>query len=113
MKRRKIPTLKLSMSSDIDYSEIIKIPGVADTVMEELVLAIKEGVTNKKKSISLFALADTDYYINIEKEQWVMSLNNALHYYVEIEDYNKCIECRDILNKLSYEQPFRKSCEES
>jgi hypothetical protein len=106
MKKRKIPTLKLSVSPDVDYSEIIDIPGVKDTVMEELVLAIKEGVSNKKKSISLFALADTDYYINVEKEQWNASLHKALDYYIGIEDYNMCVECRDILNKLSYEQPL-------
>jgi len=112
MKKRRIPTLKLSTSSDVDYSEIINIPGVKDTVMEELVLAIKEGMSKKKKSISLFALADTDYYINIEKEQWSTSLNNALNYYVGIEDYDKCVECRNILNKLSYERSLRKSRKE-
>ena len=103
MKRRKIPTLKLSMSSDADYSEIINVPGVKEVVIDELVFAIKEGVLKKKKSVSLFALADTNYYIEIEKEQWEPSLNNALNYYVDVEDYNKCIECRDILKKLSYE----------
>ena len=113
MKKRKIPTLKLSISPDVDYSEIENIPGVKDTVMDELVLAIKEGVTSKKKSISLFALADTEYYINIEKEQWGTSLNNALDYYVKIEDYDKCIECRDILNKLSYGKSLRKSRKEN
>jgi hypothetical protein len=113
MKKRKIPTLRLSMSSDVDYSEIMNIPGVSDVVIEELVLAVKEGVLNKKKSISLFALADTDYYINIEKDQWGISLNNALNHYVKIEDYNKCIECRDILNKLSYEQSLGESREKN
>jgi hypothetical protein len=109
MKKRKIPILKLSISSDTDYSEMINIPGVKDVVIDELVLAIKEGVLNKKKSISLFALANTEYYINVDKEQWNASLNNALNYYVNIENYNKCIECRDIINQLSYEQPSRKS----
>jgi hypothetical protein len=109
MKKRKIPTLKLSVSPDTDYSEMINIPGVKDVVIDELVLAIKEGVLNKKKSISLFALANTEYYINVDKEQWNTSLNNALNYYVNIENYNKCIECRDIINQLSYEQPPRKS----
>lgn len=107
MKRRKIPILKLSTSL-IDHSEIIDIPGVKEVIMDELVIAVKEGVKNKKKNISLFALANTNYYINLEKEQWEISLNNALDYYVKLEDYNKCIECRDILNQLSYESPIRR-----
>jgi hypothetical protein len=110
MKSRKIPTLRLSVSPDVDYSEIVNVPGVKDTVMDELVLAIKEGITNKKKSISLFALANTEYYINIKKEQWDASLNNALNHYISIEDYNKCVECRDILNKLSYDKPLGEPC---
>lgn len=108
MKRRKIPTLKISISSQ-NYSDVINIPGVQEVVMDELVLAIKEGVLNNKKSTSLFALADTDYYVNLEKENWNSSLNNALNYYVQIENYDKCIECRDILEKLSYDKPLRKS----
>ena len=110
MKSRKIPTLRLSVSPDVDYSEIVNVPGVKDTVMDELVLAIKEGVLNKKKSISLFALANTEYYINIKKEQWSTSLNNALNYYIDAEDYDKCVECRDILNKLSYDKSLGEPC---
>jgi len=101
--RRKIPKFKLSIVPNMDYSQIISIPGVKELIMDELLKAIKDGVNNKRKSISLFSLANTDYYIELEKNQWSLSLQKALDHYVELEDYNKCIECRDLIKQISYE----------
>jgi hypothetical protein len=102
-KRRKIPVFKVSIMPDEDYSIITEIPEVKKAVIKELVLAIKEGIKSNKKSISLFNLADSDYYIELDKEKWKQSLKRALSFYEMEEDYGKCIECRDLLNELSYE----------
>jgi protein-arginine kinase activator protein McsA len=40
------------------------------------------------------------YYIELKKDQWKISLEKALEYYVEKEEYDRCIECRDLINKL-------------
>jgi hypothetical protein len=105
--RRKIPTFKVSVMPDADYSQILHIPEVKEAVMDEVVIAIKEGVSNKKKSISLFSLANSEYYIELEKPQWNASLQQALNYYESEENYTKCIECRELLKKLSYDTTTR------
>jgi hypothetical protein len=53
--KRKIPTFRVSVMPDADYSQILHIPEVKEAVMDEVVIAIKEGVSTKKKSISLFS----------------------------------------------------------
>ena len=107
--KRKIPTFRLSITENVNYDYIATIPEIKEAVMEETVNAIKDGVYTKKKKISLFSLANSDYYIELEKRQWKLSLQHALDYYVKTEDYNKCIECRDLIQKLSYEQNTRRT----
>ena len=105
--KRKIPTFKVSVMPDADYSQILQIPEVREAVMGEVVVAIKEGVANKKKSISLFSLANSEYYLELEEQQWGASLQQALNYYIQEEDYDKCIECRELLKKISYDKTAR------
>ncbi len=57
-------------------------------------------MVKNKKSISLFEVANSEYYIELEKDKWKSSLENALEYYLEREEYNKCAECRDLINQL-------------
>lgn len=101
--KRKIPTFKVSVMPDADYSQIAYIPEVKQVIMSELLSAIKEGVNKKKKSIPLFSLANSEYYIELEEKEWSSSLQRALNYYEKEEDYNKCIECRELLKKISYD----------
>jgi hypothetical protein len=105
--RRKIPLFRINFPSGMYYQQISQLPGVKEVIINELIIAIKEGVNKKKESISLFSLADENYYINIEKKEWNSSLQTALIYYEKYEMYDKCIECRDLLNKISYESTKR------
>lgn len=102
--KRRVPVLKLPMSVDIDYDKIVELPDVKEAIMEEIISAVKHGINNHKNSIVLFTVAHSDYEIDLEKNQWSSSLQTALDYYVKQEKFDKCIDCRDLLNKLSYEQ---------
>lgn len=98
--RRKVPTFRVNLGPETSYDMLTEIPEVIQVVLDETVFAIKEGITKKKKSISLFAVADSEYFIELKKDQWKASLEKALEYYVEKEEYDRCIECRDLINKL-------------
>ena len=98
--RRKIPVFRVNMAPGVSYSILTETPEVIQIVIDETIIAIKEGIAKKKKSILLFEVANSDYYIELEKDKWKSSLENALEYYVEKEEYSKCIECRDLINQL-------------
>lgn len=98
--KRKVPVFKVNIKPGASFRLLTEIPEIREIVIEETIVAIKEGINKKKKSISLFEIADSDYYIELEKDKWKLSLENAIDYYVEKEDYNKCIECRDLISKL-------------
>lgn len=98
--RRKIPVFRVSLPPGTSYDILIETPAIQQIVIEETLFAIKEGINKKKKSIVLFEVANSEYYIELKKEQWKPSLEHAMEYYVEKEEYNKCIECRELINKL-------------
>jgi hypothetical protein len=98
--RRKIPVFRVSLPTGTSYSILTETPEVQQIVVEETIIAIKEGIDKKKKSISLFEVANSEYYIELAKDKWKPSLEHLLEYYLEREEYDKCIECRDLINKL-------------
>jgi hypothetical protein len=98
--RRKVPVFRVNAKPGASYEVLTEVPGLKEVVIEETVLAIKEGIRKKKKSTPIFEIAGSNCYLEIEKDKWKLSLENAIEYYVEREDYNKCIECRDLISKL-------------
>ena len=98
--KRKIPVFKVHVQPGANYSQLHDIPEVKEVVIEEILAAIKDAVKTKRKSISLFDVAESDYYIEIKEENYKSSLQTALNYFLEREEYDRCIECRDLINKL-------------
>lgn len=97
---------------DFKYSEIPSIPVVdqedatawfddeGDRVFARIVEAISEGVTMSLDSIRLFELNGTGAYLTAERPHWKEGLQRALHFFVHIERYDKCIEIRELIKKL-------------
>lgn len=100
MKNRRIPILKVNLNPRINYSELGKIPEIKNIVLNETIYAIKDGINKKKNSIFIFEIANSDLLIELKKDDWESTLKNSLEYFIEIEDYNKCIEIRDLIEKL-------------
>lgn len=98
--RRKIPVLRISLDDGADYSQLKEVPGIKEVIIEEAIRAIKEGIEKKRSSISLFEVAYSDYYIDLVKDNWKPTLEKALEYYLELEEYDRCAEARDLINKL-------------
>jgi len=98
--RRKVPVFRVSARPGTSYNKLTEIPELRDIIIEETVLAIKEGIKKKKKSTPIFEIAGSNCYVELEKTNWKPSLESALEYYIEREEYNKCVECRDLINQL-------------
>jgi hypothetical protein len=98
--RRKVPVFRVSAESGADYSILTTVPEIRKAVLDEAIYAIKDGIEKHKSSISLFEIADSSYYIELGKEKWKPILEHLIEHYVEKEEYDKCIEVRDLISKL-------------
>jgi len=98
--RRKIPVFRVTADPGSDYSILTTLPEIKQAVLDEAIYAIKDGIEKHKSSISLFEIADSSYYIELGKEKWKPILEHLIEHYVEKEEYDKCVEARDLINKL-------------
>ena len=98
--KRRIPVFKISLGDGATYEQVSSHPEIRRAVIEETIFAIKDGIKKKKKSISLFQIAGTTSYLELEKEKWQLTLENLLEHYVENEDYDRCIEIRDLIKQI-------------
>lgn len=70
--------------------------------------AIISGVKNAWKNkldrveVAEFLIEDTETVVNIdiEEEDWEESLYLALYYYEDIEEYEKCVEVKDLIRNI-------------
>ena len=99
-KKRIPPIFRLTMKSGSKIENIYNHPKIKEIVLKELVKAIQEGITYKSKSINLFYIADSNFTLEVPRDNWKTSLSTALNYFIEEEDYTKCVEIREMINKL-------------
>jgi hypothetical protein len=98
--RRKIPVLNVSLKEGATYDQLSEIPEMKTLVIETTKNAIIDGIKKNKKSITLFEIANTTYTIDLDKSQWVTSLEKMIDYYAEKEDYNACISIKDLIKQI-------------
>ncbi len=92
---------KVHVQPGANYNQLHEIPEVKEVVIEEIVYAIKDAIKRKKSKIELFEVANSEYYIELKKEQFKLSLQSAINYFLEKEEYDRCIECRDLMNSIN------------
>jgi DNA-binding ferritin-like protein (Dps family) len=109
--KNKLERLPSQYTDVIELFQVLLLNSKTDSKVKEVDISdfkktIEEATNNNKKVKPLIGQYTqlVDYLIALEKPQWTSSLQNALKYYVAKEDYSKCVECRDLINKLSYEQ---------
>jgi hypothetical protein len=91
---------KVNVEPGASYDQLNEMPEVKEVVIEEVINAIKDAIKRKKSKIELFEVADSDYYLELDKNKFKTSLETAIEYFVEKEEYDKCIECRDLINRI-------------
>ena len=91
---------KVNVEPGASYDQLNEMPEVKEVVIEEVINAIRDAIKRKKSKIELFEVADSDYYLELDKNKFKTSLETAIEYFVEKEEYDKCIECRDLINKI-------------
>lgn len=100
---RIIPKMMVDMSQ-ISSDELIESPQFQESVFFETYNSIKTAIKNKKTEAHVFEINASGTLIIIEKDNWSSALQSVINYYADKDDFEKCIEIRELQSKL-YEQP--------
>jgi len=69
-------------------------------VYKSLIDGVTEAIKSDKKEIKLCEVKNSNIYITVEKQEWKNSLDSALQYYVNTEEYEKCSKIKNLIDKL-------------
>ena len=69
-------------------------------VYKSLVDGVSEAIKTNKKEIKLCEVKNSGIYITVEKPEWKKSLDSALQFYIDKEEYEKCSKIKKLIDKL-------------
>ena len=69
-------------------------------VYKSLVDGVSEAIKTNKKEIKLCEVKNSGIYITVEKPEWKKSLDSALQFYIDIEEYEQCSKIKNLIDKL-------------
>jgi hypothetical protein len=98
--KKKTPLLNFNINRFSDYEELTELSETKNKIYKRLVEAIQQSIDKKSEIAEIFKINETDNILLLEKNKWKNSLENAILFYTEAEDYDNCIKCRDIIKKL-------------
>ncbi len=72
----------------------------ADTIHNNTLYGIDEAF-NTDDDVAFIAFLNHDSIMAIPEDQWLENLENTLQYFIDIENYEKCSEVQQLINKIS------------
>ena len=103
---RVVPKMMVDMSQ-VSFEELIESPQFQESVFFETYNSIKNAIKDKKLEAHIFEINASGTLITIEKKDWNNALQATIDYYAGRDNFEKCIEIKELQNKL-YEQPRQK-----
>ena len=90
MTKRRIPIF--------EYNEELK--SSKHKVYKSLVDGVTEAIKTDKEEIKLCEVKNSGIFITVEKQEWKNSLDSALQYYINTEEYEECSKIKNLIDKL-------------
>ena len=69
-------------------------------VYKSLIDGISEAIGSDKKEIKLCEVKNSNIYITVEKPKWKSSLDSALQFYIDREEYEECSKIKKLIKRL-------------
>ena len=69
-------------------------------VYKSLIDGVTEAIKTNKETVKLCEVKNTNIFITVEKPEWKDSLDSALQYYVNTEEYEECSKIKNLIDKL-------------
>ena len=69
-------------------------------VYRSLIEGISDAIKNNNSEIKLCEVKNSNTYITVGKREWKGSLDSALQFYENEEEYEQCSKIKNLINKL-------------
>jgi len=69
-------------------------------VFIETIAGIKDAINIESKTATLFQIAKSDYYLELDKSQWEQALQTCIDRLIESEKYEECSKIKALMDKI-------------
>ena len=99
-KGSEITNLELIYQDKDDLLKLSKSEDFVEFILLDSLDTIKRAVGENLEKVELFNILNLSLIVELEKSNYKIVLERILQHFVEIEDYDTCIEVQQIVNKL-------------
>jgi hypothetical protein len=99
--KKDIINLQIEYENEEDLELISKNEDFTTLALQQSLDIILQAIEDKKDKAELFNIINLSLIVEIDSTQYSTALKKVQEYYSQIEDFNKCIEIQDVINKLS------------
>jgi hypothetical protein len=97
--RQKHKTLKRKVTLLPNYKEYLSLNETKQGLCDYTVLSIEEAIKKNDNTARLFVI-NNSHEFQLDKKEWVETLNNIIKMYQQQEQYEKCADCVNLISKL-------------
>ena len=99
-KKKKITNIEISYSNKRELKELSNKEEFRDIIMKDSFMAIKDAIKNNYTTIELFNIVNLSIIIKLSSLYFPTALKRISNYFEENEEYEKCAEIKQLINKL-------------
>jgi hypothetical protein len=99
--KKGIINLQISYKNEEDLKAISKNEDFTTFALQKSLDVILQSIEDKKDKIELFNIVNLSLIVEIDSTQYTPVLKKIQERYSQLEDFDKCIEIQDVINKLS------------
>lgn len=98
--KRRIPTISIRYNNLDELEALEKEESFRKFIYESTLDAIKEGIQYNEKTVKIFEIERTGKFISLKRDKWKTFLNKINKTFEQNEQYEKCLECQSLINKV-------------
>lgn len=99
--KKGIINLQIAYESEEDLKAISKNEDFTSFALQQSLDIILQAIEEKKDKVELFNIVNLSLIVEIDSTQYPAILKKIQNHYSQSDDFDKCIEIQDVINKLS------------
>lgn len=99
---RQIPSMVITVKGEgqADIEALCENETFINAVFIETIAGITDAIKTKSKTATLFQIAKSEYYLELEKSQWKQALQTCIDRFIEEEKYEDCSKIKGLMDKI-------------
>lgn len=99
---RQIPSMLVTVRGEgqADIDALCENETFVKAVFTETIAGIRDAISNKNKTATLFQIAKSEYYLELDRSQWKQALQTCIDRLIEGEKYEECSKIKTLMDKI-------------